>query len=155
MVERFVLSRKTERVWQRDRASHAEAMMDIADYIMAIYNSGWLHSKLGNCATPSLRAAIGKQTACPSVWKNLTSTLSAVAFMPEHPVQQRLRYRADLARDRHDRRPLRLVLVSRTFSWLHFLKRKSLLDIRGGSGAIFPMVTAPCQRKVRCPALGS
>ena len=48
MMERFFLSLKTERVWQRDYANHAEAMMDIADYIVGFYNSVRLHSKLGN-----------------------------------------------------------------------------------------------------------
>lgn len=37
-----------QRVWQRDYANDAEAMSDIADYIVAFYNSVRLHSKLGN-----------------------------------------------------------------------------------------------------------
>lgn len=48
VMERFFLSLKTERVWQRDYANYAEAMMDIADYIVGFYNSVRLHSKLGN-----------------------------------------------------------------------------------------------------------
>jgi transposase InsO family protein len=48
VMERFFLSLKTERVWQRDYANHAEAMADIADYIVGFYNSVRLHSKLGN-----------------------------------------------------------------------------------------------------------
>ncbi|ALT76279.1 integrase [Paucibacter sp. KCTC 42545] len=48
VIERFFLSLKTERVWQRDYANHAEAMTDIADYIVGFYNSVRLHSKLGN-----------------------------------------------------------------------------------------------------------
>ena len=48
VMERFFLSLKTERVWQRDYANHAEAMSDIADYIVSFYNSVRLHSKLGN-----------------------------------------------------------------------------------------------------------
>ena len=47
-MERFFLSLKAERVWQRDCANHAEAMMDIADCIVDFYNSVRLHSKLGN-----------------------------------------------------------------------------------------------------------
>ena len=47
-MERFFLSLKTERVWQRDYANHAEAMVDIADYIVGFYNSVRLHSRLGN-----------------------------------------------------------------------------------------------------------
>ena len=48
VMERFFLSLKTERVWQRDYANHTEAMTDIADYIVGFYNSVRLHSKLGN-----------------------------------------------------------------------------------------------------------
>ena len=48
VMGRFFLSLKTERVWQRDYANHAEAMTDIADYIVGFYNSVRLHSKLGN-----------------------------------------------------------------------------------------------------------
>ena len=48
VMESFFLSLKTERVWQRDYANHAEAMTDIADYIVGFYNSVRLHSKLGN-----------------------------------------------------------------------------------------------------------
>ena len=48
VMERFFLSLKTERVWQRDYANHAQAMTDIADYIVGFYNSVRLHSKLGN-----------------------------------------------------------------------------------------------------------
>ncbi len=42
------LSLKTQRVWQRDYANHAEAMTDIAHYIGGFYNSVRLHSRLGN-----------------------------------------------------------------------------------------------------------
>ena len=52
VMERFFLSIKTERVWQRDYANHAEALTDIADYIVGyivgFYNSVRLHSTLGN-----------------------------------------------------------------------------------------------------------
>jgi putative transposase len=48
VAERFFLSLKMERVWQSDYANHAEAMRDIADYIVNFYNSVRLHSKLGN-----------------------------------------------------------------------------------------------------------
>ena len=47
-MERFFLNLKTERVWQRDHANHAEATNDIADYIVSFYNSVRLLSKLGN-----------------------------------------------------------------------------------------------------------
>ena len=48
VMERFFLSLKMERVWQRDYANHAEAMIDVADYIVGFYNSVRLHSTLGN-----------------------------------------------------------------------------------------------------------
>ena len=67
VMERFFLSLKTERVWQRDYANHAEAMSDIADYIVAIYNCVRLHSKLGNLppnASSSNRQSINL-SQCP------------------------------------------------------------------------------------------
>ena len=47
VMERFFLNLKMERVWQRDYANHAEATMDVADYIVGFYNSIRLHSTLG------------------------------------------------------------------------------------------------------------
>lgn len=47
VMERFFLSLKMERVWQRDYANHAEAKADIADYIVGFYNPIRLHSTLG------------------------------------------------------------------------------------------------------------
>ena len=49
MMERFFLSLKTERIWQRDYVNSAEAMSDIADYIVAFYNSLRLHSNWATC----------------------------------------------------------------------------------------------------------
>jgi putative transposase len=46
-MERFFLNLKMERVWQRDYANHAEAVRDVAGYIVGFYNSVRLHSKLG------------------------------------------------------------------------------------------------------------
>ena len=48
VMERFFLNLKMERVWQKDYANHAEAINDIADYIVGFYNAVRLHSKLGN-----------------------------------------------------------------------------------------------------------
>ena len=48
VMERFFLNLKMERVWQSDYANHAEAINDIADYIVGFYNSTRLHSTLGN-----------------------------------------------------------------------------------------------------------
>ncbi|WP_157359999.1 IS3 family transposase [Caldimonas brevitalea] len=47
VIERFFLNLKMERVWLRDYANHAEAMADIADYIVGFYNCVRLHSTLG------------------------------------------------------------------------------------------------------------
>lgn len=48
VAERFFLNLKMERVWQRSYANHAEAKIDIADYIVGFYNTERLHSVLGN-----------------------------------------------------------------------------------------------------------
>lgn len=47
VMERFFLNLKMERVWRRDYANHAEAMADIAGYIVGFYNAVRLHSRLG------------------------------------------------------------------------------------------------------------
>ena len=47
VMERFFLSLKMERVWQKDYANHAEATKDITDYIVGFYNNLRLHSTLG------------------------------------------------------------------------------------------------------------
>ena len=47
VMERFFLSLKMERVWQKDYANHSEAIHDVADYIVNFYNPVRLHSKLG------------------------------------------------------------------------------------------------------------
>jgi putative transposase len=47
VMERFFLNLKTERVWQRDYANHAEATCDVTEYIVGFYSSVRLHSKLG------------------------------------------------------------------------------------------------------------
>ena len=48
VIARFFLNLKMERVWQKDYANHAEAITDIADYIINFYNALRLHSTLGN-----------------------------------------------------------------------------------------------------------
>ncbi|MFC3655504.1 IS3 family transposase [Xanthomonas hyacinthi] len=47
VMERFFLNLKMERVWQRRYANPAEAVADIAHYIVAFYNTHRLHSTLG------------------------------------------------------------------------------------------------------------
>jgi putative transposase len=48
VMERFFLNLKMARVWQRDYANHAEAKIDIADYIAGFYNPVRLRSTLGH-----------------------------------------------------------------------------------------------------------
>ena len=48
VAERFFLNLKMERVWQRHYANQAEARIDIVSYIVGFYNSGRIHSVLGN-----------------------------------------------------------------------------------------------------------
>ena len=38
VAERFFLNLKMERVWQRNYANHAEAKLDVANYIAGFYN---------------------------------------------------------------------------------------------------------------------
>ena len=47
VMERFFLSLKLERVWQKSYANHLEASKDIADYIVNFYNTERSHSTLG------------------------------------------------------------------------------------------------------------
>jgi putative transposase len=47
VMERFFLNLKMERTWHREYASHTEASLDVADYIVGFYNSVRLHSTLG------------------------------------------------------------------------------------------------------------
>lgn len=46
VMERFFLNLKMERTWQREYANHAEASLDVADYIVGFYNPIRLHSTL-------------------------------------------------------------------------------------------------------------
>lgn len=48
VAERFFLSLKMERVWQRDYANAIEAERDVNDYIVRFYNDRRLSSKLNN-----------------------------------------------------------------------------------------------------------
>lgn len=56
VMERFFLSLKMERVWQRDYANHGEARRDVADYIVGFYNSTRLHSTLNYCSPAKYEA---------------------------------------------------------------------------------------------------
>jgi len=46
VMERFFLNLKMERVWQKNYANQAEAIIDITDYIVQFYNCLRLHSTL-------------------------------------------------------------------------------------------------------------
>ena len=48
VLERFFLNLKMKRVRQKDYANHAEAINNIADYVIGSHNSARLHSTLGN-----------------------------------------------------------------------------------------------------------
>ena len=62
-MERFFLDLKTERVWQKDYANHAEAINDIADYMVGFYNNIRLHSTLGNMSPNAVeRKATSKKS---------------------------------------------------------------------------------------------
>ena len=82
VVERFFLNLKMERVWQRDYANHAEAMRDIADYIVNFYNSVRLHSTLGVLATQCVQAASSKQQAASSKQQAASSKQQAAIKQP-------------------------------------------------------------------------
>ena len=67
VMERFFLDLKMERVWQKDYANHAEAMTDVADYIVGFYNCERLHSTLGNLSPNAFEreSAINNLLMCP------------------------------------------------------------------------------------------
>jgi putative transposase len=48
VAERFFLNLKTERVWQRQYANHAEAKADITDDVVGLYNCKRINSTLDN-----------------------------------------------------------------------------------------------------------
>jgi putative transposase len=48
VAERFFLNLKKERVWQRNYANHAEAKLDVVNYIAGFYSCERLHPVLGN-----------------------------------------------------------------------------------------------------------
>ena len=54
VMERFILNLKMGRVWQKDYTNHAEAITDVADYIVNFHNTVRLHSTLGNLSSIAL-----------------------------------------------------------------------------------------------------
>ena len=48
MMEQLFLNLKLERDWQKDYGNRAEAVENVANYIVGFYNNIRLHSKLGN-----------------------------------------------------------------------------------------------------------
>ena len=63
VMERFFLSLKMERVWQKDYANQSEAMTDLADYIVGFYNCRRLHSKPGNLSPNAFECKSATQQA--------------------------------------------------------------------------------------------
>ena len=71
------LKLKIEQVWQKDYANHAAATNDVADYIVGLYNSIKLHSKLSNLVTPhtKLSNVNRHQKNYPTIRNYLTTTV--------------------------------------------------------------------------------
>jgi putative transposase len=67
VMERFFLNLKMKRVWQKDNANHAEAMTDVADYIVGFYNCERLHSTLGSLSPNAFEheSTINNLLMCP------------------------------------------------------------------------------------------
>ena len=65
MIKRFFLSLKMEQVWQKDYANHAEAMNDVAVYIVGFFNCERLHSKLGNLPPNAFERQLNNLLMCP------------------------------------------------------------------------------------------
>ena len=74
VMERFFLNLKIERVWQMDHANHAEAIDDIADYIVGANNGIRLHSKLGNLSPNAFEGDSTSKKTYQAVRNYLTST---------------------------------------------------------------------------------
>ena len=72
VIERFFLNLKMERVWHQDYASHREAKLDVADYIVGFYNSMRLHSGLGYLA-PTEYEACTRQLARETPGENVST----------------------------------------------------------------------------------
>jgi transposase InsO family protein len=68
VIERFFLNLKIKRVSQKDYANHAEAINDIADYIVNFYNAVRLHSALGNSEKSS------RTSCCDMPLENINNT---------------------------------------------------------------------------------
>ena len=71
VIKRFFLNLMMERVWQRDYASHAEAMSGIADDVVSFYNNVRLQLQTGQLAAQCLRALIDKHATCRGVRNKL------------------------------------------------------------------------------------
>jgi len=52
VAERFFLNLKMERVWQRNYANHAEAKLDVANYIAGFYNAQQLNTTFRRWPSP-------------------------------------------------------------------------------------------------------
>ncbi len=64
-MERFFLSLKMKRVWQRQYANHDEARRDISQYIVGFYNAVHLHSTLGYLSPAAYEAKpTAKEPVC-------------------------------------------------------------------------------------------
>ena len=80
VAERFFLNLKMERIWQRNYATHAEARLQVVNYIAGFYNYERLHS-LWCYLSPSIyeRTMAEKELIVVSK-KYLTTTIYALNF---------------------------------------------------------------------------
>ena len=67
VMERFFLSLKMERVWQKYYANHQEAVKDISQYIVGFYNSARLHSSLSYLSPNQFEAKLTEQQQIMSI----------------------------------------------------------------------------------------
>ena len=83
-MELLLLSLKTERVWQRDYPNHVGAAADIADNIVAVYNSVRLHSELSNLPPNAFKqqSAIKRPLAVPAKFDQHSRRAVIIAVKP-------------------------------------------------------------------------
>ena len=75
------MSLKMERVWQKNYANHAEAIIDIADYIVNFYNAVRLHSTLGNLSPIAFEHQSTTKKTYRTIRNNLTATVGVLVLL--------------------------------------------------------------------------
>ena len=74
VMEQFFLNLEMGRVWHKNYANHAEAISDVADYIVDFKNSVMLHSKLGNLSPNAFERESTSKKIYSTVRNYLTTT---------------------------------------------------------------------------------